>query len=111
MPFLNLNELQGSPVFIGETEFVNPDDEKDSVDLKIYLAAPKFTSKVQNDFGSNGDAFIKDLKSYVNQFDRKVLAEKVQADKGISVVLNGVKCELKHGEHFWIDARDMMGKQ
>jgi len=111
MPFLNINNLQGSPVFIGETEFVNPDDEKDSIDLKIYLAAPKFTAQVQNDFGSHGDTFIKDLKSYVNQFDRKVLAGMVQADKGVSIVLNGVKCDLKHKDHFFVDARDMMGKQ
>lgn len=31
MPFLNQSELQSNQVFIGETEFANPDDENDKV--------------------------------------------------------------------------------
>lgn len=110
MPFLNLSELQGAPVFIGETEFINPDNEKDQVQVKIYLAAPKFTAKMESEFASHGASFVKDLKSYVNQFDRKVLATMVRDTKGVSVVLNGVKCDLKHKEHFFLDARDMLSK-
>lgn len=65
MPFINIKELQPNQVLIGVTEFVNPDDETDSVQLKIYLAAPKFTAKLIEDFGHHGGSFVNDLKSYV----------------------------------------------
>ena len=42
MPFLKYDEAATKQVFIGETEFVNPEDEKDLVQLYIYLASPKF---------------------------------------------------------------------
>ena len=50
MPFINFSELQPNQVKIGETEFVNPDDEKDTVKIYIYLAAPKFTAKLAEEF-------------------------------------------------------------
>lgn len=65
MPFINISELQPNQVKIGETEFVNPDDEKDFVKLFIYLAAPKFTPKLAEDFAAHGPSFVNDLKSYV----------------------------------------------
>jgi len=52
-------------VFIGETEFINPDDEKDIVKLRIYLASPKFTDKLTEDYAQHGDTFVSDLKTYV----------------------------------------------
>lgn len=50
MPFLNIKQQQGKQVFIGETEFINPDDEKDIVKLRIYLASAKFTNKLTEDY-------------------------------------------------------------
>jgi len=73
MPFLHAKEMQGTPVLIGETEFTHPEDETDQVTIKIYLAAPKFTAKFENDFSQHGAAFVSDLKNYVCQFDRKAL--------------------------------------
>jgi hypothetical protein len=61
MPFLSLDQKQGNQVFIGETEFVNPDDENDMIKINIYLAAPKFTAKVTEDYASNGPTFVNDL--------------------------------------------------
>jgi len=110
MPVLNLKELQGTPVLIGETEFVHPDDEADQVNLKIYLAAPKFTAKFETDFEKHGANFMKDVRSYVSQFDRKILAEKAVKEGGVSFSLNDVKVDLKHKVHFFVDARDMMAK-
>jgi isoleucyl-tRNA synthetase len=111
MPFLAMIEKQGDQVFIGETEFVNPDDEKDQVKIKIYLAAPKFTAKVSEDFAKHGPTFVHDLQNYVLQHDRKSLANLVRDNKGtLSVVLNGVKVTLEHKVHFYLDARDMLSK-
>ena len=62
--------------------------------LHIYLAAPKFTSKLVEDFASHGPTFVNDIKSYVIQHERKVLAEKVKANGGFTFVLNGVKVAL-----------------
>jgi len=71
------------------------------------LAAPKFTTKVDQDFGKNADL----LKSYVQQFNRKALVEKVQKEGGVKVNVDNTECLLKHKEHFFIDARDMLNKQ
>lgn len=106
MPFISIDELQPNQVKIGETEFVNPDDEKDTVKLYIYLAAPKFTAKLVEDFSQHGPTFVNDLKSYVLQHERKVLADLVKANGGITVVLNGIKVVLQHKIHFYLDARD-----
>jgi len=94
MPFINISELQPNQVKIGETEFVNPDDEKDFVKLYIYLAAPKFTAKLTEDFAAHGPTFVNDLKSYVLQHERKALATLVKTNGGVKVTLNGVKCVL-----------------
>ena len=51
---------------------------------------------------------MSDLKSAINSYDRKSLAELVNKHGGVSLTLDGVKCELKHKLHFHIDARDMM---
>lgn len=108
MPVLQLSEKQGTPVVIGNVDFEHPDDESDKVMVQICLAAPKFTSKFESEFASHGSEFVKNLVSYVGQFNRKALAEKVLKDGGLTVVLNEVKCELKHKEHFYMDARDML---
>ena len=65
---MNESEFSGNQVFIGETEFVNPDDESDKVKLKIYLASPKFTAKLTEDFNQHGPTFVKDLQNYLQQF-------------------------------------------
>lgn len=80
MPFQPISELENNQVFIGDTEFVNPDDEKDIVKLKIYLAAPKFTAKMKEDFEKHGPTFVNDLKNFVLQHNAKVLADKVRTD-------------------------------
>lgn len=108
MPVLNLKEMQGNPVLIGEVDYVHPEDETDQVLIKIYLAAPKFTSKFSSEFAAQGDDFKKILASYVSQFDRAALAEKVRKDGGLNIQLNEQKCELKHKEHFYLDAREML---
>jgi hypothetical protein len=87
---------------------VNPDDEKDFVKLFIYLAAPKFTAKLTEDFGAHSPSFVNDLKSYILQHERKALAELVKANGGVTVVLNGIKVVLQHKIHFYLDARDKM---
>ena len=42
MPFQHINMRTNNQVFIGETEFANPEKEDDVIKLYIYLAAPKF---------------------------------------------------------------------
>ena len=42
MPLLELSELKGNPVFVGETEFLDPDNESEHVKLFIYMAKPVF---------------------------------------------------------------------
>lgn len=74
MPLLDLSELNGKPQFIGETEFVAPDDEAEHVKLYIYLAQADFVdAALTADFGSNGENFIAMLKAYVLQHDAQEL--------------------------------------
>lgn len=107
MPVLHGKELQGKPVFIGETEFVHPEDEEDQVVLKIYLSSPKFTAKIHDDYGQHGEAFVNDLLSYLAQFDKKVLGDMAKRG-GVFFKFNDVKVTLKHKVHFYVDAREMM---
>lgn len=108
MPFVSRSELQPNQVFIGETEFTNPDDDTDSVKLTIYLAAPKFTAKME-EFAKHGPTFVSDMKNYVLQHERKVLADLVEKNGGkLHLVLNKVPVVLEHKVHFWLDARDRL---
>ncbi len=64
MPFLKFEDSAKSQVFIGETEFVNPDNEQDQVKLFIYLAAPKFDqAAIKADFA---DVNVNDVMSFVS---------------------------------------------
>jgi hypothetical protein len=76
MPFLPLDQKQGEPKLVGNTEFTNPDDESDRVDLVIYFAQPKFTAKFDEDFGSN-DAKQALLRQFILAKTRKELEESV----------------------------------
>lgn len=99
-------------VFIGETEFTIPEKETEVIRLYIYLAAPKFNEDaLQADFGqlsTDKVNFIRDLKSYLLSFDRAVLRQMVEGNKGeLAVNLNGHKVSLKHRHHFFFGLRDM----
>jgi hypothetical protein len=107
MPFLPIAEKQGDQKFVGETEFANPDDELDQVRLKIFFAAPKVTSKIELDFESQGKTVVEDLKNHIMQHDRRELQNLVHDNKGvIDLDINGVKVQLHHRVHFYIDGRD-----
>jgi len=108
MPFLHHSEFQGSPVLIGETEFVHPKNNKEEVVMKIFLASPKFdNAKMEADFGTHGPDFIQNVKNYVNNFTPAAFEEKVKANDGLlKVTLDKVPVTLKHREHFFFNARD-----
>lgn len=114
MPFLNHTLLaqDHTGVFIGETEFVNTESKtKDEVKIYIYLASPKFNdAKLSEDFGKfseNGLNFVKEIKNYVNVFDRHTLRKMVESNSGeLPLKLNSKSISLKHREHFFFDARD-----
>ena len=47
MPVMDLSEFQESKtnLFIGETEFVHPDNEQEQVKIYIYMAKPDFNNE------------------------------------------------------------------
>lgn len=45
MPLLELAQLQGKPTFVGETEFVDPENESEQVKIYIYMAKPEFNDQ------------------------------------------------------------------
>ena len=47
MPVVQLSDRQGdkSAPFIGETEFIDPDNEAEQVKIYIYLATPVFNDE------------------------------------------------------------------
>merc|ERR1711957_740019 len=94
----------GSPVLIGETEFVHPKNNKEEVVMKIFLASPKFVNaKMEADFGTHGPDFIQNVKNYTPA----AFEEKVKANDGLlKVTLDKVPVTLKHREHFFFNARD-----
>jgi hypothetical protein len=108
MPFLHQDEFQGSPVLIGETEFVHPENNKEEVIMKIFLASPKFVdAQMQADFGTHGPEFIQNIKNYVNNFTLATFEQKVNANKGqLNITLDKVPVTLKHREHFFFSAKD-----
>ncbi len=66
MPFLPHDGSSAAQVFIGETEFVDADNESNAVKIQIYLAGPKFVQeKLAADFAANGPSFVDSLKSVV----------------------------------------------
>lgn len=78
------------------------------VKLHIYLAGPKFNDdKLQADFGSNGETFVSDLKTYLSQFNAAALQSTVESNKGVlEVTLDGHKVQLRHKVHFHFNLKD-----
>jgi len=37
--------LAGSPTFVGETEFIDPENESEHVKIYIYMAKPEFNEQ------------------------------------------------------------------
>lgn len=45
MPLLELSNLQGKPTFVGETEFIDPENDAEQVKIYIYMAKPEFNDQ------------------------------------------------------------------
>lgn len=108
MPFLPQEEFQGAPKFVGEDNFVLPDNEKEEVMMKIYLACPKLhDEKIDADFAEHGPEFIAELKKKVLVDDVLALQNAVDSNNGsLTLTLNEKEITLKHKEHFFLSARE-----
>lgn len=95
-------------MLVGETDFVHPDLPSEQVKLHVYLACPKFNDeKLQADFGNLAENFVPDLKNYVLTFNAGALESQVKANSGtLPLHLNGKQATLKHGTHFYFNAKD-----
>jgi len=112
MPILMLpSEGIKGQVLVGETEFLNTENEEEQVSVWIYLAGPKFDeAKIKADYGANGDNFLVSMKAFLGQMEKKTLKSMTEKDGGAcKFVLDGQQVTLKRGVHFWFDARDKMG--
>lgn len=69
MPLLPVSNRDVTAPFVGETEFIEPENEVEQVKIYIHLARPVFMDDaLQADFGSNSTEkvdFVQVIKSYV----------------------------------------------
>lgn len=107
MPLLELSKLTGSPVFVGETEFLD-EEENEHVKLYIYMAKAEFNDEaLQAEYGAISPSFVDVLKSYVNSMNVADLKKTVNENDGkISVKLDGTDVTLVRGTHFFFNNKD-----
>jgi len=105
---LPAEELQGAPKFVGETEFVMQENDKEEVCMKVYLAAPKLLDqKLEAEFAEHGPEFIAELKKKVLVDDVNALQDAVDNNNGnLVLTLLDKEVTLKHKEHFFLSARE-----
>jgi isoleucyl-tRNA synthetase len=109
--FLSEENMQQHFVKIAETEYANPENEKDLV--KLYICAPNVSfdnDKLQAKYGHlNKDKvnFVNDLKSYVQAHSSEALRKKVEQNGGkFRFKLNDQEVELTLREDFYFSALD-----
>ena len=109
--FLSEENMQQHFVKIAETEYANPENEKDLV--KLYICAPNVSfdnDKLQAKYGHlNKDKvnFVNDLKSYVQAHSSEALRKKVEQNGGkFRFKLNDQEVELNLREDFYFSALD-----
>ena len=109
-PFLNAEtSMQSHFVKIAETDYVNPENESDSVHLYICVPHISFDeAKLAAKYGHLNDdksTFTQALKSYVVSHSQEALKRKVHENGGkLSFKLNGTDVELKLREDFYFSA-------
>lgn len=100
--------------FVGETEFVDPDDSSEHVKIYIHMAQPVFhDERLQADFGQHNNEqrnFVTVLKSCVKQYNQAELQKRVkEANGALNLKLDGVDVVLKRGTHFHFNRKDEKG--
>ena len=108
--------MQSHFVKIAETDYVNPENESDSVYLIICMPNISFDeAKLVAKFGHLNDdkaTFTQALKSYVTSYSQEALKRKVQENGGkLSFKLNGTDVELKLKEDFYFSAQELAHKK
>ena len=77
----------------------------ETVKFTICLAAPKFVfDKIASDFP---DVPLKNVQNFIMLHSAEGLASKVK-DGELQFVVDGKTVTLKHGVHFFLNARDML---
>lgn len=112
MPVLPLSQKKSKDApFVGETEFVAPDNEAEQVKIYIFMAQAEFNDEaLQADYGSlNTDQtdFISVLKTQVLQYDSAALRRRTEENGGsLTLRLDGNNVELVRGRHFFYNVKD-----
>jgi isoleucyl-tRNA synthetase len=109
-PFLNAEtSMQSHFVKIAETDYVNPENEADSV--RLFICVPNISfdeGKLAAKYGHLNDekqTFTQALKSYVTSYSQEALKRRVKENGGkLSFKLNGTDVELKVKEDFYFSA-------
>jgi len=111
MPVMDASVRNTEAPFVGETEFVDPDDESEQVKIYIHMAQPVFDEdRLETEFGQHNNdtrSFVKVLKSCVKQINPAELARRVNENNGaLEIRLDGVDVVLRRGEHFFLNNKD-----
>lgn len=116
-PFLNAEtSMQSHFVKIADTDYQNPDNEGDVIQLSICVPTVSFDeAKLTAKYGHlNLDKvnFTHDLKSYVVSHSQEALKRKVEANGGkLSFKLNGADVALTVNEDFYFSANELAHKK
>jgi len=110
MAFVPGSVRQSHAIHIGDTEFIMPENESEHVKISICLATPNFVDSALTAF-VDGTTTAADIKSFVLQHDSTTLANLVAANGGLKFKLNGKEINLKHKEHFFFNANDLLANK
>ena len=113
VPFLPSTCMQSHVIQIAETEYANPENEKDV--LKLYICIPNISfneHKLKEKFsGLNTDKvnFVNDVKSFVLAHSVESLRKKVHDHHGVlRFKLNDQHVELTYKEDFFLSALEFL---
>ena len=116
MPFLEQKDHQGHFTKIAETEYVNPDNEKELIHILICVPAVSFNEEsLINKYGkynSQKANFVNDIMNFLISHDKDALKRKVEQGQGkIRFKLNDTEVEVVYGEDFFFNANERAKKQ
>lgn len=125
VPFLEYKFHQGHFVKLAETEYANPENEKEII--KIYICVPAVTFNEERlivscqlimmltfihqekygQFNSGKANFVNDIMSFLISHDREALKRKVESNQGkLKFKLNDQEVELVYKVDFYLNANE-----
>lgn len=101
MPFVPLSEVDSKGVFVGQTEYVNPNDPEDVIEVHIYKQKVLVNQDSLKQKG-HSDSDIAMIDAYLNSLNKAMLQKELKESAGAKEFsLDGKPVKVEHMKDFF----------